>query len=63
MDVYEILVSLFDKPEVPKFYRELKNYYAENHMTHEAAALDHLIEKKFEKKDVEQTDNTDIGQK
>jgi len=52
MDLYQILVAILDKPGVPKFYRELRNHYQNSGMLHESSAISHLIEKKFEKKDV-----------
>lgn len=51
MNVYEILVAILEKPNVPKFYRELRDHYQTKGMMHEASAIAHLIEKKFEKKD------------
>lgn len=58
MEAYQILVSLLDKPNVPKFYRELRKYYQSKGLLHEAAAIGHLIEKKFEKKDAFTTDSS-----
>lgn len=49
MEIYQILLGILDKPNVPKFYRELRNYYQSQKMLQEAAAIDHLIEKRFEK--------------
>jgi len=52
MEIYQILLAILDKPDVPKFYRELRQHYQTIGMEHEASAISHLIEKKFEKKDV-----------
>lgn len=51
MEIYEIILSILEKPDVPKFYRELKNVYQSNKMIHEAEAIDYLIEKRFKKND------------
>jgi hypothetical protein len=61
MDVYQIIVSLLEKPGVPKFYRELRKYYEGKGMTHEASAISHLIEKKFGKKDDTSADGPHDG--
>jgi hypothetical protein len=47
MEIYKILIAILDKPNVPKFYRELRNHYQKNGLFNEAAAISHLIEKKF----------------
>jgi hypothetical protein len=52
MDLYQILAAILDKPSVPKFYRELRNHYQSKGMMHESSAISHLIEHRFEKKDV-----------
>ena len=52
MEIYQIFLAILDKPDVPKFYRELRSHYQNNGMSQEASAIDHLIEKKFGKKDV-----------
>lgn len=51
MEIYQILLAILDKPNVPKFYRELRQYYQTIGMLHEASAVGHLIENKFEKND------------
>lgn len=51
MELYQILVAILEKPSVPKFYRELRTHYENNGQLHEASAISHLIEKRFEKKD------------
>lgn len=53
MEIYQILLEILNKPDAPKFYRELRNYYQNNNLTHEASAISYLIENKFEKKDVD----------
>ena len=49
MDLYQIYLAILDKPDAPKFYRELKNCYASFSMDHEGSVIAHLIEKKFAK--------------
>lgn len=51
MNVYQIIVNLIEKPDVPKFYRDLRNHYIENKLLQEAEVYEHLIETKFGKKD------------
>lgn len=51
MEIYQILLAILDKPNVPKFYRELRNHYQTIGMQQEASAISHLIEKRFDKKD------------
>ena len=51
MEIYQILLAILDKPNVPKFYRELRQHYQTIGMLHEASAISHLIEKKFDKND------------
>ena len=58
MDVYKVLINLLDKPDAPKFYRELRNYYQTKGLVHEATALDYLLEIKFQKKDDNSSDNS-----
>jgi len=49
MEIYHILLQLLDKPDVPKFYRELCKYYESKNMENEALAFRSLIESKFDK--------------
>jgi hypothetical protein len=49
MDIIKILIEILDKPNVPKFYRELYKYYQSKSMKNEMDAMLHLIEKKFNK--------------
>ncbi len=49
MDIYKIMISLLDNPFAPKFYRELRDYYAKTGKINESLAFDHLIEQKFGK--------------
>jgi len=58
MEIYQILLAILDKPNVPKFYRELRNHYQTAGMLHEVSAISHLIENKFEKKDVSTLDDS-----
>ena len=61
MEIYEILLAILDKPDVPKFYRELQTHYQINGKTQEASALSHLIETKFSKKYVPPLNDSNIG--
>ena len=60
MDIYQIFLELLDKPDAPKFYRELRNYYQNNNLLNEALAIDYLIENKF-KKNENSIDNSFIN--
>lgn len=62
MEIYEILLAILDKPDVPKFYRKLRDHYQNNGRLNEVSALNYLIEKKFEKKDVAHPNNSNVGQ-
>jgi len=57
MELAQIIFSILEKPEVPRFYRELQSYYITLNMTQEAQAIAHLIEKKFEKNHEIASDN------
>jgi hypothetical protein len=61
MDVFKILAELFEKPNAPKFYRELRNHYLAQGLTNEALALDYLLEIKFQKKDDKSSDSSHIS--
>ena len=50
MDISKIFTELLDKPDVPKYYRELQKNYISVKMLEEAAAIASLLERKFEKK-------------
>lgn len=52
MDNIQILVQILDKPDVPKFYRELYKYYQSKNMQNEMDAIRYLIEKKFSKNEI-----------
>ena len=58
MDLAQIFHSLLDKPDVPKFYRELRLYYLEKNMLHEASAIGFLLENKFGKNNENPIDNS-----
>ena len=45
-----ILVQLIEKPNAPKFYRDLYKYYNEKKMENEALAILNLIKIKFDQK-------------
>ena len=51
MELYKILIDLVKNPLVPRFYRELRNYYQYAGKINEVTAFDFLIEHKFNKKD------------
>jgi hypothetical protein len=57
MELTQIFLSILDKPEVPRFYRELQTYYQKSNMSEEAQAIGFLVEKKFEKKNEVSSDN------
>lgn len=52
MDLLQILLQILDKPNVPKFYKELYNYYKSKNMQNEMEAIHYLIEKKFNKNEI-----------
>lgn len=62
MDLAQIFHSLLDKPDVPKFYRELRLYYLEKNMLHEASAIGFLLENKFGKNNEKSTSDTHIDE-
>jgi hypothetical protein len=51
MKIYEILIEILEKPNVSKFYRNLRDQYKKEEMPLESSAIDWLIQKKFRKKD------------
>lgn len=61
MEVYKILLEILNKPEAPKFYRELSHYYERKGNIQEASAIKFLLEQKFKKN--ESTNSTDISEK
>lgn len=58
MELSDIFFNLLNKPDVPRFYRELRDYYASIHKFNEAAAFDHLVEKRFGKNNGKATDDS-----
>jgi hypothetical protein len=58
VDIYQILIHLLEKPNAPKFYRELRDHYVAQGMIHESEAINQLLQQKFEKQDA-QTGNPD----
>ena len=58
MDIYKIYLELFDNPNALKTYRELENFYKTNQLFSEAEAFANLIEKKFEKKSINNDTNS-----
>lgn len=64
MQPYEIFLSILEKPNVPRYYRDLLSFYRNSNMPEEAAAIDFLIENKFGKKNDEVIDDhTDNDQR
>jgi len=63
MELSKIFSSLLEKPDVPKFYRDLQSYYHKNNMTQEASALGFLIENKFGKNNGKSSDDSSFDQK
>jgi len=51
MKIYEILIEILEKPNVSKFYRNLRDQYKKEEMPLESSAIDWLIQQKFRKKD------------
>ncbi len=49
MDIFQTIINLIDKPDAPKFYRQLQEHYQSKGRIHEAEAIGYLIEKKFRK--------------
>lgn len=62
MNLYKVLFNLVGNPLVPRFYRELRDYYIRMDKPNEAAAFDHLLEQKFGKKDIDQNDKNVYNQ-
>jgi hypothetical protein len=57
MEIYKILLEILNKPEAPKFYRELSNYYEKNKKIQEASAIKYLLEQKFKKNESPNSSN------
>ena len=62
MEPVQIYNSMIEKPNVPKFYRELQAYYQEHGMLQEAKAVGSLIENKFIKNHEKPPSNSHIDQ-
>jgi len=60
MNIAKIFIELLDKPDVPRYYRELQKHYISVDMLEEAAAIASLLERKFEKKNEISTDNSSV---
>lgn len=63
MQISEIFLSIIDKPFIPRYYRELYQFYLTHNLTEEAAAIAYLIENKFGKKNEGSSDHTDIDER
>jgi len=59
MNIYQIIVNIIEKPNVPKFYREIKKYYFDNKLINESEAYDFLIQEKFGKNNESTNNNSD----
>lgn len=62
MEISQIFSSILEKPDVPKFYRELQSYYQKNNLIDEALAIGFLLENKFGKNNEKPIDNQYVGQ-
>jgi hypothetical protein len=60
MKLYQILTELVKNPLVPRFYRELRDYYLSIDKINESSAIDYLIECKFGGKN-DSFDDSSIG--
>jgi len=58
MEIYQILISLLERPDSPKYYRELRDYYQKLGLENETEAITYLIERKFNNKDVFSVDDS-----
>lgn len=58
MHPYQIIIDILDKPDAPKCYRTLKEYFKDCNMHQEASAIDFLIEKKFDKNNHDTTNDS-----
>ena len=63
MDIAKIFSSILDKPDIPKFYRELQSYYQKNNMLNESLSIGFLLENKFGKKNEESSHDNNVGEK
>lgn len=59
----KIFSSILEKPDVPKFYRDLQSYYDKNNMIQESSAIGFLIENKFGKNYGKSIDSPDASEK
>lgn len=60
MTIYEIFISIIDKPDIINNYRKLKQFYEKHALIYEASVIDYLIERKF-KKNNDSPNNSDIS--
>ena len=51
MDLFELFVEMLNKPDAVRVYRDLQKCYKDLALLDESAAIAHLIEHKFGKKD------------
>lgn len=62
MEISQIFASILDKPDAPKFYRELQSYYHKKNLTDEALAIGFLLENKFGKNNEQPFDREYVGE-
>ena len=62
MQLHEIFLSILDKPHIPRFYRELQNFYNDAKMYDESSAIVFLIENKFGKKNENPSEYTNFDE-
>lgn len=62
MQINEIFLSILDKPNIPRYYRELHQFYLSHNLNEEAAAIAYLVENKFGKKNENSSEHTNIGE-
>ena len=63
MQINEIFLSILDKPCIPRYYRELHQFYLNHNLVEEAASIAYLIENKFGKKNEDSSEHTDIDER
>jgi hypothetical protein len=63
MQINEIFLSILEKPNIPRYYRELQSFYKNIKMFDEASAIGYLLENKFEKKNENTSEHTDIDER
>jgi|694.fasta_scaffold106166_6 hypothetical protein len=62
MEISQIFASMLDKPDAPKFYRELQSYYQKKNLNDEALAIGFLLENKFGKNNEQSSDGEHVSE-